>query len=43
LLETDTKYLADTMTFLQWLAFSKRPMTIAEIAETITVDFASEG
>jgi len=29
-------------TFLQWLAFSKRTMTISEIAETITVDFASE-
>ena len=29
-------------TFLQWLAFSKRVMTTAEIAETITVDFASE-
>jgi hypothetical protein len=42
LLETDEEYRADMMTFLQWLAFSKRPMTIAEIAETITVDFASE-
>ena len=38
----DKKYHADTKTFLQWLAFSKRPMTIAEIAETITVDFSSE-
>jgi hypothetical protein len=35
----DRKYRADTMTFLQWLAFSKRPLTIAEVAEAITVDF----
>ena len=33
---------AHVRTFLQWLAFSKRTMTVAEIAETITVDFASE-
>ena len=38
----DEKHRADTKTFLQWLAFSKRPMKIAEIAETVTVDFASE-
>ena len=40
--EIDGKHHADTMIFLQWLAFSRRPMTIAEIAETITVDFALE-
>jgi ankyrin repeat protein len=38
----DEKHRADTRTFLQWLAFSKRPMTVSEIAETITVDFTSE-
>jgi hypothetical protein len=38
----DKKHRADTRTFLQWLAFCKRPMTIKEIAETITVDFPSE-
>jgi len=38
----DGKYRADTMTFLQWLAFSKRPLTIAEVAEAITVDFSLE-
>ena len=38
----DEKYRADTRTFLQWLAFSKRPMTIKEIAETITVDLSEE-
>ena len=38
----DKKYVADTRTFLQWLAFSKRPMKIAEIAETITIDFAAK-
>jgi hypothetical protein len=38
----DKKHRANTRTFLQWLAFCKRPMTIEEIAETITVDFSSE-
>src|SRR5437016_9325540 len=38
----DRKYRADTMTFLQWLAFSRRPMKIAEVAEAITVDFDLE-
>jgi hypothetical protein len=38
----DRKYSADTTTFLQWLAFSRRPMKMAEIAEAITVDFSSE-
>ena len=36
------KHRADTRTFLQWLAFCKRPMTIEEIAETITADFSNE-
>ena len=35
----DKKHRADTKTFLQWLAFCERPMTIKEIAETVTVDF----
>ena len=38
----DENHRADTRTFLQWLAFCKRPMTIEEIAETITLD-VSEG
>ena len=38
----DKKHRADTRTFLQWLAFCKRPMTIEEIAETITAEFSSE-
>ena len=38
----DEKHRADTRTFLQWLAFCRRPMTINEIAETITVDVSSE-
>ena len=37
----DKKYYADTRMFLQWLAFCMRPMTIKEIAETITADFPS--
>ena len=39
---TDGKYRADTLTFLQWLAFSRRPMKIEEVAEAITVDFDAE-
>ena len=42
LTKIDEKHRADARTFLLWLAFSKRPMKIVEIAETITVDFASE-
>ena len=38
----DEKHRADTRTFLQWLAFCKWPMTIEQIAETITVDFSEE-
>jgi len=38
----DGKYRMDTMTFLQWLAFSMRPMEIAEVAEAITVDYDSK-
>jgi hypothetical protein len=38
----DGKYRTDTLTFLQWLAFSRRPMRIEEVAEAITVDFDLE-
>ena len=38
----DKKHRADTRTFLQWLTFCKRPMTIEEIAETVTAEFSSE-
>ena len=38
----DKKHRADTRTFLQWLAFCRRPMKIREIAETITADFSDE-
>ena len=38
----DEKHRADTRTFLQWLAFCNRPMTIKEIAETITADFSED-
>ena len=38
----DKKHRADTRTFLQWLAFCKRPLKIEEIAETITMDFSTE-
>ena len=38
----DENHRADTRTFLQWLAFCKRPMTIDEIAETITADFSEK-
>ena len=42
LTKIDEKHRADARTFLLWLAFSKHPMTIMEIAETITVDCASK-
>ena len=38
----DENHRADTRMFLQWLAFSKRPMTIEEIAETITADVSDK-
>ena len=38
----DEQDIGDVKTFLQWCAFSARPMTLAEIAQTITVDFESE-
>ena len=38
----DEHHRADTKTFLQCLAFCKRPMKIEEIAETITVDLSGE-
>ena len=38
----DKKHRADTRMFLQWLAFCRRPMTVEEIAETITVDFSEK-
>ncbi|KAF8960072.1 hypothetical protein BDZ97DRAFT_2040728 [Flammula alnicola] len=38
----DRDYIHDTRVFLQWLAFSKRPMKVTEIAEAATVDLESE-
>jgi hypothetical protein len=38
----DEHHRADTRMFLQWLAFCKRPMTIKEIAETVTADFSGK-
>jgi hypothetical protein len=37
--KTDYGY---TKTFLLWLCFAVRPMTLAELAATVTVDFAAE-
>ncbi|KAF8960319.1 hypothetical protein BDZ97DRAFT_1922228 [Flammula alnicola] len=39
----DRDYIGDTRVFLQWLAFSKRPMTVTEVAEAATVELESEG
>jgi hypothetical protein len=33
----------DTKTFLRWLCFSVRPMTLAEIAEAVMVDLDAKG
>ncbi|PPQ94485.1 hypothetical protein CVT25_013768 [Psilocybe cyanescens] len=35
----DKRYHDETLIFLQWLAFSMRPMKIVELADTVTVDF----
>jgi hypothetical protein len=32
----------DAKRFLQWIAFSARPLSLKEIAEVVVVDFASE-
>ena len=42
LLKISQQDVADVKTFLRWLAFAARPMTLREIAETVTVDFNSE-
>ena len=38
LLKISPKHHTDVKTFLQWLAFATRPLTLAELAETVTVD-----
>jgi hypothetical protein len=38
----DRNHRTYTKMFLQWLAFCKRPMTIEELAETVTMDFADK-
>ena len=38
----DEKHHADTRMFLQLLAFCKRPMTVEEIAEAVTVDISEK-
>ena len=42
LLKIDERDVADTKTFLRWFAFSTRPMTLKEVAETVVVDLNSE-
>lgn len=32
----------DIKTFMQWLSFATRPMTLVEVAETVVVDFDAE-
>jgi hypothetical protein len=38
----NVEYHGDAHRFLQWLAFSARPLTLHELAEVVSVDF-SEG
>ena len=38
----DEDYRSDVKIFLCWIAFSTRPMTLKELAETVAVDFDSE-
>jgi len=35
------KHRADVKIFLQWLAFATRPLALAELAETVTIDMKS--
>ena len=42
LLRMDERYHNDAERFLQWLAFSTRPLKVAEIAEVVVVDFDSK-
>ena len=42
LLKIDERDVTDTKTFLRWFAFSTRPMTLKEVAETVVVDLNSE-
>ena len=37
----DDEYQNDTFKVLQWLAFSARPVTLAEVAEALAVGFTS--
>ncbi|KAH9477080.1 Vegetative incompatibility protein HET-E-1 [Psilocybe cubensis] len=37
----ERKHVFELKTFLQFLAFSTRPMSVDELAETITIDFSS--
>jgi hypothetical protein len=39
----DEECVDDAKRFLQWIAFSARPLSLEEIAEVVAVDFASEG
>lgn len=38
----DSKFINDTIIFLQFLAFSMQPMKVVEIAEAITIDYNCE-
>jgi len=42
LLGIDKKHLGYTKAFLLWLCFAVRPMTLKELAETVTVDLAAQ-
>jgi hypothetical protein len=42
LLGIDKKDCGYTKTFLLWLCFAVRPLTLKELAETVTVDLAAE-
>ena len=42
LLGIDKQYYNHTKTLLQWLAFAVRPMTLEELAETLTVNLHGE-
>lgn len=43
LLAIDDRYRSDALTFLQWLAYAKRPLALSELAETTTIDPSEDG
>lgn len=42
LLGIDEEYIPDALKILQWMAYSRRPMRLSEVAEVISIDLESD-